>query len=206
MHVLLLLLITTTMTKKNRIGEPGKQKKPSEKQVQCFYCSASMQRKALAKHITRFHNGQPVREKGTTSLFEFSQHTQKRRRIEPDNSRETKTTAPSPEANGHPNVDFTNATFGGIEYFPSSHRRQYSVFGGSYPIYFLAAGAKRRIRRFPSRQRRLRRRQPPKTAPRQLHNKSRFFAPWISYYTVLGKNSKTCKFTSIFLVGNWDRS
>ena len=88
------------MTKKNRIGKPGKQKKPSEKQVQCFYCSESMQRKALAKHMTRFHNGQPVREKGTTSLFEFSQHTLKRRRIEPENSRETKTktTAPSPEA------------------------------------------------------------------------------------------------------------
>ena len=78
---------------------------------------------------------------------------------------------------GHPNVDFTNATFSGIEYFSSSHRRQYSVFGGSYPINFLGAGAKRRIRRFPRRQRRLRRRQPPKTAPRQLHNKSRFFAP-----------------------------
>ena len=78
---------------------------------------------------------------------------------------------------GHPNVDFTNTIFGGIEYFPSSHRRQYSEFGGSYPIYFLAAGAKRRIRRFPSRQHRLRWRQPPKTAPRQLHNKSRFFAP-----------------------------
>ena len=40
---------------------------------------------------------------------------------------------------GHPNVDFTNTIFGGIEYFPSSHRRQYSEFGGSYPIYFLAS-------------------------------------------------------------------
>ena len=124
------------MTKKNRIGKPGKQKKPSEKQVQCFYCSDS--------------------------------------------------------GAGHPNVDFTNTIFGGIEYFPSSHRRQYSEFGGSYPIYFLAAGAKRRIRRFPSRQRRLRRRQPPKTAPRQLHNKSRFFAPW------LGKCVSTFHF-SVFL-------
>ena len=55
MQVLLLLLITTTMKRKQ---------KPSEKQVQCFYCSESMQRKALTKHTTRFHDGQPVREKG----------------------------------------------------------------------------------------------------------------------------------------------
>ena len=42
-----------------------------------------MQRKALEKHTNRFHKGEPVRESGTTSLFEFSQHKNKKRRIQP---------------------------------------------------------------------------------------------------------------------------
>ena len=53
--------------------------KSSEQNVVCFYCSESMQFKALEKHTIRRHSGQPAREKGTVSLFEFQQHTQKRR-------------------------------------------------------------------------------------------------------------------------------
>ena len=57
-----------------------------------------MQRKALEKHTQRFHKGQPTRETGTTSLFEFAQHTRKKRRIEepiPNNTNtDSETTQP----------------------------------------------------------------------------------------------------------------
>ena len=56
--------------------------KPSERDVVCFYCSESMQFKALAQPTIRRHSGQPVREKGTVSLFEFQQHTQKKQRTD----------------------------------------------------------------------------------------------------------------------------
>ena len=63
--------------------------KPSERDVVCFYCSESMQFKALAKHTIRRHSGQPPREKGTVSLFEFQRHTQKKRRTDEKKSKES---------------------------------------------------------------------------------------------------------------------
>ena len=63
--------------------------KPSERNVVCFYCSESMQFKALEKHTIRRHSGQPAREKGTVSLFEFQQHTQKKRRTDEKTSKES---------------------------------------------------------------------------------------------------------------------
>ena len=63
--------------------------KPSERNVVCFYCPESMQFKALEKHTIRRHSGQPAREKGTVSLFEFQQHTQKKRWTDEKTSKES---------------------------------------------------------------------------------------------------------------------
>ena len=63
--------------------------KPSELDVVCFYCSESMQFKALEKHTIRRHSGQPAREKGPVSLFEFQQLTQKKRRTDEKTSKES---------------------------------------------------------------------------------------------------------------------
>ena len=87
-----------------------------------------------------------------------------------------------PYSFGHPNIDFSaapiyfvapNATFGGVEYFPSSQHRQYSAV----PIISWRHGG---VEHFPSSPRRVCLRHHPKTAPRQLQSKSGFFAPCIS--------------------------
>ena len=160
MHVLLLLLITTTMTMKKR------KQKPSEKQVQCF-CFG---------HIFPC----PKQFSVVLNIF-YSTH----RRLDW-----------LPYSFGYPNVDFSaapiyflapNATFGGVEYFPSSQRRQYSAAH----IYFLAPNAgEGGVKHFPSSQCRLWRRHPPKTAPRQLRSKSRFFAPCALVYPTFSKSRK----------------
>ena len=73
--------------------------KPSERNVVCFYCSESMQFKALEKHTIRRHSGQPAREKGTVSLFEFQRHTQKKRRTDEKTSKES-----GPSSNEQPSI------------------------------------------------------------------------------------------------------
>ena len=73
--------------------------KPSERDVVCFYCSESMQFKALAKHTIRRHSGQHAREKGTVSLFEFQRHTQKKRRTDEKKSKES-----GPSSNEQPSI------------------------------------------------------------------------------------------------------
>ena len=52
----------------NQIIMSKRMLKPSERNVVCFYCSESMQFKALEKHTIRRHSGLPAQEKGTVSV------------------------------------------------------------------------------------------------------------------------------------------
>ena len=50
----------------------------------CFYCpdgAERLLRKNLASHSKSFHGSLPPREKGQPSLFEYSQHVSKKRKI-----------------------------------------------------------------------------------------------------------------------------
>ena len=87
-----------------------------------------------------------------------------------------------PYSFGHPNVDFSAAPI--ILWrrmLPSATLNTFPAANAAYiRRLLLYHGVKRRLEHFPSSLRRLCRRHHPKTAPRQLQSKSRFFEPCIS--------------------------